>query len=88
MTKLYTIDFTVTLSTCRDIPAETEQEAIDIAYRLLDNDDYREDLIASWDSPFAGWSDPDDPKVLTSYECSPEAAEAELEYLRERYGLE
>ena len=59
--KNYVIDFTVTLSTSRAIQADSPAEAVRIAELLLENDDYRQEIIASWDDPDSGWGEPDTP---------------------------
>lgn len=77
----YTVDFTVTLSTCRSIQAESEEEALRVAKRLLANDDYYEQLIASWDEPYSGWSDPHDPVILGEEELPEMFVEDYVEWL-------
>lgn len=74
----YKIDFTVTLSTCRDIEASSEQEALDIAYYLQDNEEFYSDLIESWEDPFSGWNEPNYPKVLYEHDGPCDVGKEEL----------
>lgn len=87
-TNVYTVDFTVTLSKCIYLPATSEEEALDLACRLLRNDEFRLRLIESWDEPYSGWSDPNDPVVLCGYDGDNILPDYTLEELREYYGLE
>lgn len=86
MPKTYLVEFTVTLSTCREFEADSEEMALRIARELLDNDRYREELIESWDEPHNGWGEPNDPKVLHCWENGMPECDKE-EYL-EFYGYE
>ena len=86
MPKTYLVEFTVTLSATRSIEAADEEQALRIAGELQENDRYREGLVESWDDPFAGWGEPNEPKVLDIYEDGlPDLAKEE--YL-ELYGYE
>lgn len=79
--KVYTVDFTVTLSTCRAIQADSEEEALRVARRLLDSDTYGLDLIESWDEPYSGWHEPNDPVVLGEEELPEMFVEDYVEWL-------
>lgn len=85
MADTYLVDFTVTLSACRWIEADTAEQAIRLANELLDNEKYRDDLIATWSEPFSGWGDPNDPAIL----CIEENALPDYtsEELREIFGV-
>lgn len=86
MADTYLVDFTVTLSACRWIEADTEEQAISLAKRLLDNEKYREDLVASWVEPYSGWGDPNEPTILcTDADAIPDYTAEEL---KEIYGVE
>lgn len=82
--KNYCIDFTVTLSTCRIIQADSEEEALRIAGELQDNERYMESLIASWDEPYSGWNYPNEPDSLGETGELPEMLPEEYE---ESYGI-
>lgn len=86
MADTYLVDFTVTLSACRWIEADTEKQAISLASTLLDNEKYREDLVASWLEPYSGWGSPNEPTIL----CIDDGVlpDYTAEELREIYGVE
>lgn len=86
MASAYLVDFTVTLGTVRWIEADTEEQAISLAKRLLDNEKYREDLIASWLESYSGWGDPNEPTILCiDADAMPDYTAEEL---KEIYGVE
>lgn len=78
----YTVDFTVTLGTTRSIQAESEEEALRVAKRLLTNDKYYEQLIASWYEPCnSGWRFPNEPMILDEEELPEMFVEDYVEWL-------
>lgn len=72
MATTYVVDFMVTLSTTRNIVANTEEQLTEIIGALLDNDLFYEGLIESWEGPFSGWN-----------ECSTEVLDSGDELLPE-----
>lgn len=86
MANTYLVDFTVTLSKCMEFATDTEEQALELARKLLDNDKFREELVAEWDDPWSGWQDPNDPVVLACHEDSlPDYTNDEL---KEYFGVE
>lgn len=77
----YTVDFTVTLSTCRSIQAESEEEALRVAERLLSDEKYYRSLVESWDEPYSGWAYPNDPVILGEEDMPDMEVEDYVEWL-------
>lgn len=86
MATTYEIDFTVTLSTCVCLGADSYDAARRLADELLDNDRFRDYLIERWDDPDSGWGDPNTPEILCSYEDG--EPEFTAEDLKNRFGME
>lgn len=86
--KVYEVEFRVTLYTTRCIEAESSDKAYQLANELLDNDKYREDLIASWDDPDSGWGEPSEPEILACYEEGDASPDLSAEDMLEIYGVE
>lgn len=86
MAKTFVVDFTVTLSKCMEFATDTKEQALELARKLLDNEKFREDLVAGWEDPWSGWQDPNDPIVLAGYEDGkPDYTNDEL---KEYFGVE
>lgn len=67
---VYCVEFPITISACVNIEAANDDQAVEIAQRLVYESSYfvEDELMQLWDDQLAGWNDPDDPKVLFRYE--------------------
>lgn len=65
---VYSVDFTITLSTCKRIEAESSEQALRVASLLLESYDfYEEELVPDWNEWWAGWDMPNDPMIVHKY---------------------
>lgn len=86
MAKTFVVDFNVTLSKCMEFATDTEEQALELARKLLGNENFYLRLIESWDEPYSGWNNPNDPVILACYEDGiPDYTDDELE---EYFGFE
>ena len=86
MAKTFVVDFTVTLSKCMEFATDTKEQALELARKLLDNEKFREELIAEWEDPWSGWQDPNDPIVLVG--CAGGKPDYTSDELKEYFGVE